>query len=761
MAQLASPYTGPQLSMGPYQNGQQRPQANLAGLASGTNLGPTAGPYSDADIRNYLTANANNPGAIYNAMRQSGVGWGDIARAGNWTAGQIGDYVRNSGHQGLQDWYGQTVRDYTTSLAGDPAALYGGMQQYGLSPAEVARATGWSGAQVGNYVAQSGHQGLQDWLRSEVRDFGAANASNPGAIHGAMRQYGMGFGDLGRAGGWSDAQMGGYVDQSGSRELQDSWDSYLGGQGGFAGLQGSYNRNWRNSPGASDTPMQQPLQPGLSGLAPGTNLGPVYGPDQTPTSYAAAASPSTQSAGASLSPEQQAALYPGRTVTSGSANVAGTSQPQLAAGPQPAQGGGSPRANPASSSGAATTPSSYYNPQGQYGYGTAPGSGSHGYYEQRTPIGSFAATNYANRGPLHQANNPYLGATSQGISGVGPVQANGMANPYLGATTRQATAATNPMAGMNNAYLQSAIDAAQQDVGRNWSRYTNPQFDRMAQQSGSFGNTGVEQYRADSMRDLGSTMGNLANNMRMQDYTLQANLGESAANRQTAVSQFNSQLNAADLARNMAGTFQGQGMDLQAGLANAGFGLDTQRFNATLGSSDLARNAGIASQMSLFNAGAGNAANQFYSSLDQQANLFNAGAANNMAEAYRNRQQQQGQFDASLGQRRNEFDANYDFNSWMANNNLMRTGQLDQLNAIDRILGWQGQGMTAANQQRQQPLDDWMRLLQGFGYAGGLGGTSAGNTSGSSTTTGTQNLYGNPYLAAIGAALAGYNMWGR
>lgn len=424
----------------------------------------------------------------------------------------------------------------------------------------------------------------------------------------------------------------------------------------------------------------------LAGLAPGTDLGPVAGPMQQP--------------------------------------------------PAPAVPSTSPAPNP------------YVPPAPQYGYGNRPG-GPMGYYEQQTPIGSFAAANSANRSPTQYAGNQYIGQTSQGISGVGPVRAN-TSNPYLGATTQQATAATNPMAGMNNAYLQSAIDAAQQDVGRNWSRYTNPQFDRMAQQSGSFGNTGVEQYRADSMRDLGSTMGNLANNMRMQDYTLQANLGESAANRQTAVSQFNSQLNAADLARNMAGTLQGQGMDLQANMFNAGNALDTQRFNAGLGAADLGRNASLQQQLGLFNAGQGNNMNQFYGGLNQQANLFNAGAANNMAEAYRNRQQQQGQFDA-----------NYDFNSWMANNNLMRTGQLDQLNFLNTLMGWQNQGMNAANQQQQQPLDDWMRLLQGLGYAGGLGGTSAGTSSGTSTTTGAQNLQGNPWLGAIGGFLGGYNMWGR
>lgn len=93
-----------------------------------------------------------------------------------------------------------------------------------------------------------------------------------------------------------------------------------------------------------------------------------------------------------------------------------------------------------------------------------------------------------------------------------------------------------------------------------------------------------------------------------------------------------------------------------------------------------------------------------------------------------------------------------DLNVYRTNQDVMRTGQQDQLGLIDRMLGWNGQGVAAATQARDQPFNDWQRFVGPAAQIGGMGGTQS------------QNLQGNPYLGALGGALTGYNLyqnWGK
>lgn len=393
----------------------------------------------------------------------------------------------------------------------------------------------------------------------------------------------------------------------------------------------------------------------------------------------------------------------------------------------------------------------------QYGYAQAPGQGPYGYYQQQTPIGSFAAANTAT------AANPYIGQQSQGINGAPSVMPyaqqiaaqSQQTNPYLGQTTQQAAqVGPNAYAG-SNPYLDQAIQGTVRNATQGFNDVTNPQFDRMAAASGSFGNTGVETARTRAMQDFGTNLANTVSGMRMQDYTQQQQLAENALNRQQATNQFNAGLNAADLSRNMAGAFQGQGIGLQglgqqlgAAQFDAGNNLNTQQFNSTLGANDLTRNSSLSQNLGMFNAGAGNT-----------ANMFNASAGNALGSQMRGLNEQGRQFDASLGQRQNEFDQNIgwqrdmfgqnmDFNTWQANNGLQRQGTQDQIALINSLLGWNSQGLNLANQQQTQPLQLWQQLAGTGAQLGGLGASS------------TQNLQGNPILGAIGGWLAGQRMFG-
>lgn len=312
-------------------------------------------------------------------------------------------------------------------------------------------------------------------------------------------------------------------------------------------------------------------------------------------------------------------------------------------------------------------------------------------------------------GPAPQVQAPQLGQTqyAQGPQG---------SNPYLGGQTQQSQVSSNPYAGASNPYLQGQINQAQEDATRGFNTSVVPQLDRMAQQSGSFGNTGVQQMQGQAYADQGRNLGNIANSMRMQDYGLQAQLGESAANRNTSNSQFNSGLNAGDLNRNMSGFLQGQGLDAQTSMFNAGQGNQMNQFGANLGFNTNALNANLGSQMGMFNAGQGN-----------QMGQFNAGQWNQMQNAGLNRNMQMDQFNQNM-------DFSVDNNNWNRN----RTGAQDQLNLIDRSMGWNKQGLDMMSQIQNMPLEYQQAFMNMASQAGGFGGSNS------------QTMPGNPWLGAIG-----------
>lgn len=429
-----------------------------------------------------------------------------------------------------------------------------------------------------------------------------------------------------------------------------------------------------------------------------------------------------------------------------------------------------------------------------------------GYFQQDTPMGAFAGANQQiaqNANPVRQqygqaygAINPYIGQQTQGIGGqqsVMPYAQAGMsaankANPYLGGQTeRSASVGTNAYAG-SNPYLTQAIDSASADARRNFDLSVKPALDSAARASGSFGNSAIQELQQNAYSDLGRNLGNISSGMRMQDYTQQQGLAENALNRNQQNNQFNSGLSAADLGRNMSGFYQGQGLGLQgAGLGlqgaqfDASLGNNINQFNAGMSQADLARNANLAqnmgqfnagqqSGMSQFNAGQGNALGQYNAGLQQSGNQFNAsqgnalnqfnaGSANTMLGQMRNLNQNQNQFDATLGNNRYQFDQNLgwnkdqynqnmDFATWQANNANMRQGTQDQLAFLNTLMGLQSQGVNAATQQQNTPLNYWQQLLGGAAQAGGLGGTN------------TQNNQGNPYLGAIGGWQLGNTLRG-
>jgi hypothetical protein len=160
------------------------------------------------------------------------------------------------------------------------------------------------------------------------------------------------------------------------------------------------------------------------------------------------------------------------------------------------------------------------------------------------------------------SGSPVMSSASSGLTGMMQGGGTAAANAY-GPVQAQA----NPYAG-SNPYLQQTIDATMGDLTRSWNNVQKPQWDTAMQRSGSFGNSGVMQANQMAQSDMQRNMGNIASGMRMQDYTQQQQLGESAANRALQAGQFNATMGENYAGRQDSMYNQGQGRALSAmGLA--------------------------------------------------------------------------------------------------------------------------------------------------------------------------------------------------
>ncbi len=336
------------------------------------------------------------------------------------------------------------------------------------------------------------------------------------------------------------------------------------------------------------------------------------------------------------------------------------------------------------------------------------------------------------------AGNRFIGQQSAGIQGVDSISGNLGSNPYLGQSSGQISGAprvqagTNAMMGMDNPYLRSAIDLAQGDVARNYDRSIRPAQDARMAMSGSFGNTGLMAQQTEEDRNFAGELGRISTGMRMADYGAQQQLHEADVTRRLGTDQFNAQnalgaqqfnLNAraGDLGRNLAGSFQQQGMGLDAARFDAGNQLNTQQFNANMRQTDLSRNAGLEAQQGQFNASAYNA-NQAQNAASQNAaSQWNAGQANQMSQFNANNLNAGSQFNANAYNTGQQYNAtahnqNAQFNAGQANNmaqwnagalnsgnqyNATSFSNNQQFNAGQANNMAQWNGSMAANQQQQ------------------------------------------------------------
>jgi hypothetical protein len=303
--------------------------------------------------------------------------------------------------------------------------------------------------------------------------------------------------------------------------------------------------------------------------------------------------------------------------------------------------------------------------------------------------------------------NQYLGQTVDPIS-----------NQYLGQTTpktnnqyigRTASVGANPMLGLNNPYIESAINSAQEDV----IRAMQPQFAAAQRASGSFGNSGLQETYA---RELPRALGNISNSMRMADYGTQQQLQEAAVNRALQSQQ-------TDLARNSS-LAQGQ-----------------EQFNAGLTQGDLARNASLASSLGQFNAGLQQSDLARNSGLAQQGIQNNIGQYNNMLglqtdAAYRapglaaaDYNDAQMAYNTAFGARQNAFMPLQQYQGAISGNPGSSTSSPYFTNPAANILGGATAGLGLWNAAKNSGLTlgggnsfgNWINSNQGVMNSTGLG----------------------------------------
>ncbi len=137
------------------------------------------------------------------------------------------------------------------------------------------------------------------------------------------------------------------------------------------------------------------------------------------------------------------------------------------------------------------------------------------------------AENYLKRAS-QVADLPYQQYSGQRVASFNPAQQYGMnaiANRAMSGSPIMSTAsqtlqdtAGGKYLGAGNPYLQQQIDATSGDIVRNYNLAVRPQQQAREAQSGSFGNTGLQQQQNEQQRQLAQTLGNVSSGMRMQGY---------------------------------------------------------------------------------------------------------------------------------------------------------------------------------------------------------------------------------------------------
>jgi len=132
-----------------------------------------------------------------------------------------------------------------------------------------------------------------------------------------------------------------------------------------------------------------------------------------------------------------------------------------------------------------------------------------------------------------------------------------------------------------NPYTQGAVNSTMQDMANNYNLINRPQQENAMVNSGSFGNSGLQQMRQQDDQNQLKSMGNVAANMQNNAYLGQQQFGLQAQNQlynqQMGNQQFGLQQNAQDFNQGLASNQNAYNQNM--GWANYGLGAQNQAFN--------------------------------------------------------------------------------------------------------------------------------------------------------------------------------------
>lgn len=161
---------------------------------------------------------------------------------------------------------------------------------------------------------------------------------------------------------------------------------------------------------------------------------------------------------------------------------------------------------------------------------------------------------------------------------------------------------------------------------------------------------------------------------------------------------------------------------------------------------DITRRVNEATAQQMNNIGRGAVANGTYGSSRTgiAQGLASKGAADVLAGNLANLYGNQFNTDRNYGLQSDALDLNVH----NANQNWMQQGAMNQLSALDRMLGWNQQyGIGNTTNVQNTPLNYWQQFANAGSQMGGLGGSQS------------QNMPGNPWLGALGGYQLGTSLF--
>lgn len=96
----------------------------------------------------------------------------------------------------------------------------------------------------------------------------------------------------------------------------------------------------------------------------------------------------------------------------------------------------------------------------------------------------------------------------------------------------------NPFLGAENPYLQNAIDLSGRDLVNNFNRSALPAYNAAMVNSGSFGNSGLQELTQAGQQNLQTSLGDMASKLRFNDYNQQGQLFQNQQNFNEGQRQF-------------------------------------------------------------------------------------------------------------------------------------------------------------------------------------------------------------------------------